>query len=196
MIWCGVCGFFIKVAAFADPPPLLLCFLPSPLVPCRYSRLTYTSDYFPQLMDMAERLIKAGHLYADDTPMEQMRDERMKMQESKCRNRGAEENLTIWKEMLAGSEVGLANCMRFKIDMKVRVHACMRAWPLGREANAPPAEAICMRCMSFLCSRRPFTSPATCCWACMLPCLAQPHVHGVCRSLHSASVPLCEDAAS
>jgi glutamyl/glutaminyl-tRNA synthetase len=35
--------------------------------------ITYTSDYFPELLDLAERLIKAGTLYADDTPVEQMR---------------------------------------------------------------------------------------------------------------------------
>ena len=35
--------------------------------------ITYTSDYFPQMLDLAERLIKAGHMYADDTPVEQMR---------------------------------------------------------------------------------------------------------------------------
>ncbi len=35
--------------------------------------ITYTSDYFPQMLDLAERLIKAGTLYADDTPVEQMR---------------------------------------------------------------------------------------------------------------------------
>lgn len=28
-----------------------------------------------------------------------------------------EENLAIWKEMVAGSPVGLANCMRFKISV-------------------------------------------------------------------------------
>lgn len=40
----------------------------------RYEKLSYTSDYFPQMLDLAERLIKAGHLYADDTPVEQMRE--------------------------------------------------------------------------------------------------------------------------
>lgn len=35
--------------------------------------ITYTSDYFPQMLDLAEGLIKAGILYADDTPVEQMR---------------------------------------------------------------------------------------------------------------------------
>ena len=32
------------------------------------------ADYFPQLEDCAIRLIKAGHLYADDTPVEKMRE--------------------------------------------------------------------------------------------------------------------------
>ena len=35
--------------------------------------ITYTSDYFPQMLDLAERLVRAGHMYADDTPVEQMR---------------------------------------------------------------------------------------------------------------------------
>ena len=38
--------------------------------------ITYTSDYFPELLDLAERLIKAGFMYADDTPVEQMREVR------------------------------------------------------------------------------------------------------------------------
>lgn len=37
--------------------------------------------------------------------------------ESKCRQRPVEENLAIWKEMVAGSPVGLTNCMRFKISV-------------------------------------------------------------------------------
>ena len=32
-----------------------------------------SADYFPQLEECAVRLIKAGHMYADDTPVEQMR---------------------------------------------------------------------------------------------------------------------------
>ena len=38
-----------------------------------YDKLTHTSDYFPELLDLAERLIKKGFIYADDTPLEQMR---------------------------------------------------------------------------------------------------------------------------
>lgn len=39
-------------------------------------KITYTSDYFDQMLDLAERLIKAGHLYADDTPQEKMKEVR------------------------------------------------------------------------------------------------------------------------
>lgn len=38
-----------------------------------YDKLTHTSDYFPEMLDLAERLIKKGSIYADDTPLEQMR---------------------------------------------------------------------------------------------------------------------------
>ncbi len=74
----------------------------------------------PQLLELGEKLIRAGLMYADDTPVEAMREQRLKGVESACRHRTVEENLTIWEEMKAGSEVGLTNAMRFKIDMKVR----------------------------------------------------------------------------
>lgn len=38
----------------------------------QYDRVTYTSDYFPQLMEMAEKLIREGKAYVDDTPREEM----------------------------------------------------------------------------------------------------------------------------
>ena len=82
-----------------------------------YCKLTYTSDYFPQLLELGERLLRAGLAYADDTPMEQMQKERREKIESRCRSRPAGENLEIWKEMVAGSEIGKKNCIRFKMDM-------------------------------------------------------------------------------
>ena len=80
--------------------------------------ITYTSDYFPQLLDLGGRLIKAGHLYADDTPVEQMREERGAGIESARRGRSVEESLALWEAMKAGSEVGRLNCMRFRMDMQ------------------------------------------------------------------------------
>ncbi|MBA0781155.1 hypothetical protein Gotri_002109 [Gossypium trilobum] len=84
----------------------------------KYQKITYTSDYFPKLMDMAEKLIKEGKAYVDDTPREQMQKERMDGIESKCRSNSVEENLKLWKEMIAGSERGLQCCLRGKLDMQ------------------------------------------------------------------------------
>ena len=83
----------------------------------RYENITYTSDYIPQIEDLAERMIKAGMLYADDTVVDQMREERMHGIESKRRNRSIEENLNIWEQMKAGTEEGFKNCLRVKMDM-------------------------------------------------------------------------------
>uniref|UniRef100_A0A7N0U843 glutamate--tRNA ligase n=1 Tax=Kalanchoe fedtschenkoi TaxID=63787 RepID=A0A7N0U843_KALFE len=84
----------------------------------KYETVTYTSDYFPQLMEMADKLIREGRAYVDDTPREQMQKERMDGIESKRRNNSIEENLELWKEMIAGSERGLLCCLRGKLDMQ------------------------------------------------------------------------------
>jgi glutamyl/glutaminyl-tRNA synthetase len=46
-----------------------------------------------------------------------MREERMVGTESKCRTHTVEENMALWKEMLAGSERGQECAARFKFDM-------------------------------------------------------------------------------
>ncbi|KAI3445504.1 hypothetical protein Pfo_002169 [Paulownia fortunei] len=84
----------------------------------KYNAVTYTSDYFPQLMEMAEKLIREGKAYVDDTPREKMQHERMEGIESRCRSFSIEENLNLWKEMIAGSERGLMCCLRGKLDMQ------------------------------------------------------------------------------
>ncbi|KAL9378785.1 hypothetical protein Peur_027267 [Populus x canadensis] len=84
----------------------------------KYENVTHTSDYFHQLMEMAESLIRQGKAYVDDTPREQMQKERMDGIESKCRSNSVEENLKLWKEMIKGSERGLQCCVRGKLDMQ------------------------------------------------------------------------------
>ncbi|KNA19300.1 hypothetical protein SOVF_062830 [Spinacia oleracea] len=83
-----------------------------------YDKVTYTSDFFPELMEMAENLIRQGKAYVDDSPREQMQYERGEGIESKCRNNSVETNLELWKEMIAGSERGLMCCVRGKLDMQ------------------------------------------------------------------------------
>ncbi|GAB2292316.1 hypothetical protein Dimus_026564 [Dionaea muscipula] len=83
-----------------------------------YDAVTYTSDYFPDLMKMAEDLIHQGKAYIDDTPREQMQKERMDGIESQCRNNSVDKNIELWNEMIAGSERGLMCCLRGKLDMQ------------------------------------------------------------------------------
>lgn len=40
----------------------------------RYDTLSHTSDYFEELRVMAVKMIKSGDMYADDTPVEKMRE--------------------------------------------------------------------------------------------------------------------------
>lgn len=82
-------------------------------------RVTYSSDYFQQMYDMCIQLIKEGGAYCDDTPTEKMREERMEGIASARRGRSVEENLRIFtEEMKNGTEEGLKNCVRAKIDYK------------------------------------------------------------------------------
>ncbi|CAH9067661.1 unnamed protein product [Cuscuta europaea] len=84
----------------------------------KYKTVTYTSDYFPQLLEMAEKLIKEGKAYVDDTPRDQMKVERRNGIESKHRNNTVDENLKSWKEMIVGSERGKMCCLRGKLNMQ------------------------------------------------------------------------------
>ena len=84
----------------------------------RPAQITYTSDYFAQMLQQAERMIRAGVLYADSTPVDQMRDERLNRVENAYRAQPVEENLRVWQEMVAGSEEGQKATMRFRMDMK------------------------------------------------------------------------------
>jgi len=80
-------------------------------------RVTYTSDYFADLHARAVQMIRDGHAYADDTPQEQLQDERMKRIESRHRNDSIDDNLAHFAEMKTGSEEGKRWFIRAKIDM-------------------------------------------------------------------------------
>ena len=81
-------------------------------------RLTHTSDYFDLIMEYGRQMLREAKAYVDDTPVEQMRKERMDGIESKSRSRTVEENLRLFDEMEKGSEAGVKCCVRAKIDMK------------------------------------------------------------------------------
>jgi glutamyl-tRNA synthetase len=90
-------------------------------------RVTHTSDYFDQLHDIMTQMIKEGKCYLDNTPVDQMRKERMDGTPSKCRDQTPEENLKLWEAM--GSENPSTEirqyCVRGKIDYK-HANKCLR----------------------------------------------------------------------
>jgi glutamyl-tRNA synthetase len=87
------------------------------LVGIKPDKTSYTSDYLEVLYQYCIRMIKEGHAYADDTDQETMRDERMKGIASKNRDKSVEDNLAIFEEMKAGSEIGLKNAIRAKMSV-------------------------------------------------------------------------------
>merc|ERR1712003_393074 len=73
---------------------------------------SHTSDYFDYYIECCTRCIKEGHAYCDQTPPQQMKDERMARIENKYRTQSVEENLRIWKdEMLKGTKEGQGSCV-------------------------------------------------------------------------------------
>jgi glutaminyl-tRNA synthetase len=84
-------------------------------------RLFYASDYFQQLYNWAEQLIKAGKAYVDDLTAEQIREYRGTLtrpgKESPYRNRSVEENLDLFRRMRAGEFPDGSRTLRTKIDV-------------------------------------------------------------------------------
>ncbi len=83
--------------------------------------LYYASDYFDQLYEWAEYLIRAGKAYVDDLTAADIRDYRGTLtepgKESPYRDRSIEENLELFRRMRDGEFPDGAKVLRAKIDM-------------------------------------------------------------------------------
>lgn len=81
----------------------------------------YASDYFDQLYEWAEELIKKGYAYVDDQTQEEIHLGRGSVSqpgtESPYRNRSVEENLELFRNMKAGVYPDGSKVLRAKIDM-------------------------------------------------------------------------------
>jgi len=84
-------------------------------------RCYFASDYFEQMYEYAEQLIKKGTAYVCELNNEQIREYRGTLtqpgKESPYRNRSAEENLDLFRRMRAGEFPDGAKVLRAKIDM-------------------------------------------------------------------------------
>ena len=85
------------------------------------THLYHASDYFEQLYEWAEHLIRTGKAYVDDQSQEEMRANRGTLTEpgrnSPWRERTTEENLDLLRRMRAGEFPNGARVLRAKIDM-------------------------------------------------------------------------------
>ena len=81
----------------------------------------FASDYFDQLYLWAEFLIEKGSAYVDDLTAEEMREYRGTLTEpgkpSPYRERGVDENLSLFRRMKAGEFVDGEKVLRARIDM-------------------------------------------------------------------------------
>lgn len=80
-------------------------------------QVSYTSDWFDQLYEVAVQAIKDGLAYADDTAQEKMRAERMDGIASERRNMSPEETLAKFEEMKKGTQEGTRWCIRAKMSV-------------------------------------------------------------------------------
>ena len=102
--------------------------------------LYHASDYFEQLYEWAEYLIRAGKAYVDDQSQDQMRANRGTLTEpgknSPFRDRSVAENLDLFRRMRAGEFPNGARVLRAKIDMAAG-NINLRDPVLYRILNAP-----------------------------------------------------------
>ncbi len=81
----------------------------------------YASDYFEQLYEFAEKLIKDGKAFVDDSTVEEIREMRgtptVPMTPSPNRDRSPEENLALFREMRAGKHPEGSKVLRAKISL-------------------------------------------------------------------------------
>jgi len=83
--------------------------------------LYHASDYFEQLYQWAEDLVRAGNAYVDSLSAEEIREYRGTLtqpgKESPYRNRSIDENLDLFRRMRTGEFADGSHVLRAKIDM-------------------------------------------------------------------------------
>lgn len=81
-------------------------------------KYSHTSDYFDEIMDYAEKLIKLNAAYVDDTEPDIQKKERLELKNSRNRDSSLHQNLFWWSEMKNGTDFGKKCSLRAKIDMQ------------------------------------------------------------------------------
>jgi glutaminyl-tRNA synthetase len=80
-------------------------------------KVTYSSDYFHELYEMAKQLIRNDKAYVCHQNAEEMSQYRNEKKDSPYRNRSVEENLSLFEMMKQGRFDEGECCLRVKMDM-------------------------------------------------------------------------------
>jgi glutamyl-tRNA synthetase len=97
---------------------------------------TYSSDYFDLMLKYADQMLNKGEAYVDFTPKEEMRECRFNGIATKCRVHSVEENVRLWGEMIAATELGQTCCLRAKMSIDDN-NKCLRD-PVMYRVNLTP----------------------------------------------------------
>ena len=81
-------------------------------------KITYSSDYFDQLYDLAVKLIKTGHAYVCHQTGDEIKESREKREGSPWRDRPIEESLALFEDMRRGLVDEGTATLRMKMDPK------------------------------------------------------------------------------
>jgi glutaminyl-tRNA synthetase len=81
-------------------------------------KITYSSDYFDEIYRLTERMIEMGHAFVCSESQETQREKRRLGEPSAFRDRPAEENLRLFREMRDGKFKEGEVCLRGRIDFK------------------------------------------------------------------------------
>jgi len=98
--------------------------------------INFSSDYFPQLYDMAVQLIKEGKAYICHQTKEEMKRSKEAKEDSPWRNRPIEESLKLFEDMRKGKFAEGEAMLRLKMNMKSD-NPCMRDLVAYRIKYAP-----------------------------------------------------------
>ncbi|GLT91827.1 hypothetical protein SLE2022_096980 [Rubroshorea leprosula] len=81
-------------------------------------KITYTSDYFQELYELAVELIRRGHAYVDHQTPDEIKEYREKKMNSPWRDRPIEESLKLFDDMKRGLIKEGEATLRMKQDMQ------------------------------------------------------------------------------
>jgi glutamyl/glutaminyl-tRNA synthetase len=104
-----------------------------------YDKLSYTSDYFPQIIEMAKVLIEKGLAFVDTTDAEEVSSLRSSLKPSIYRDQAVSETMSLFEKMIVGESP--TSCLRAKIDYRSK-NGCMRDPVIFRSKNIPHPRSL------------------------------------------------------